>query len=113
MRNKGDLSNFEHGVVVGARPAGLTISETKAAVLWVKIYCCLEMATVTQKKTFVITTIRRGASLNAQHVEPKSRWAAAAEDHTGYHPCQLDRKLKLPSQSQTLKVSAGVSKPHG
>lgn len=50
MRNKGDLSNFEHSVVVGARPACLTISETKAAVLWVKIHCCLEMATVTQKK---------------------------------------------------------------
>lgn len=71
MRNKGDLSNFEHSVVVGARPACLTISETKAAVLWVKIHCCLEMATVTQKnQTFVTTMVRRRASLNAQHVEP-------------------------------------------
>lgn len=71
MRNKGDLSNFEHSVVVGARPACLTISETKAAVLWVKMHCCLEMATVTQKKqTFVTTMVRRRASLNAQHVEP-------------------------------------------
>lgn len=71
MRNKGDLSNFEHSVVVGARPACLTISETKAAVLWVKIHCCLEMATVTKKKkTFVTTMVRRRASLNAQHVEP-------------------------------------------
>ena len=28
MRKKGDLSYFEHGVVVGARRAGLRISET-------------------------------------------------------------------------------------
>ncbi len=28
MRKKGDLSNFEPGVVVGARRAGLSISET-------------------------------------------------------------------------------------
>ncbi len=28
MGKKGDLSDFEHGVVVGARRAGLSISET-------------------------------------------------------------------------------------
>ena len=28
MGKKGDLSDFEHGMVVGARPAGLSISET-------------------------------------------------------------------------------------
>jgi len=27
MRKKGDLSNFEHGMVVGARWAGLSISQ--------------------------------------------------------------------------------------
>ncbi len=28
MRKKGDLSDFEHGMVVGARRAGLSISQT-------------------------------------------------------------------------------------
>ncbi|KAI5086988.1 hypothetical protein C0J45_24461, partial [Silurus meridionalis] len=28
MGKKGDLSDFEHGIVVGARRAGLSISET-------------------------------------------------------------------------------------
>jgi len=29
MGKKGDLSNFEHGMVVGARPAGLSISQSQ------------------------------------------------------------------------------------
>ncbi len=31
----------------------------------------------------------QSTSLNAQHVEPWSRWATAAEDHTGCRSCQL------------------------
>ncbi len=31
----------------------------------------------------------QNTSLNAQQVEPWSRWSTAAEDHTGCHSCQL------------------------
>ncbi len=31
----------------------------------------------------------QNTTLNAQHVEPWSRWATAAEDHTGCRSCQL------------------------
>ncbi len=46
-------------------------------------------ATVTQKKTLDTIKICRIPSLNTQHVEPWSRWATAAEDHTGCRSCQL------------------------
>ncbi len=45
-------------------------------------------ATVTQ----ITTRYNQGmqnTSLNAQHIEPWSRWATAAEDHTGCRSCQL------------------------
>ncbi len=45
-------------------------------------------ATVTQI-TLVTTKVCRIPSLNTQHVEPWSRWAPAAEDHTGCRSCQL------------------------
>ncbi len=37
--------------------------------------------------SLVTTKICRTPSLNAQHVEPWSRWATAAEDHTGCRSC--------------------------
>ncbi len=37
----------------------------------------------------VTTKVCRIPSLNAQHIEPWSKWATAAEDHTGYRSCQL------------------------
>ncbi len=44
-------------------------------------------ATITQ--ITVATKVYRIPSLNAQHIEPWSRWAPAAEDHTGCRSSQL------------------------
>ncbi len=44
--------------------------------------------TLTQQP-LVTTKICRIPSLNPQHIELKSRWASAAEDHTGCRSCQL------------------------
>ena len=41
------------------------------------------------KWALVPTEECRTPSLNAQHVEPWRRWAAAAEEHTGSRSCQL------------------------
>ncbi len=118
---KGDLSDFERGMVVG----GLSISETadllgfshtqpslgftengpkkrkypniRAAVVWTKMpwWCQRRMsrlvrddrkATVTQITTHY-NQVCRIPSLNTQHIEPWSRWAPAAEDHTGCRSC--------------------------
>ncbi len=70
-----------------------------AAVGWTKMPCRCQKrisrlvrddrkATVTQ----ITTCYNQGmqiTSLNAQHVEPWSRWTTAAEDHTGCRSCQL------------------------
>ncbi len=119
MGKKGDLSGFERRTVVGARRTGLSISKTAdllgfspttisrvywewseniqwAAVVWTKMLCwCQKImgrlvrddrkATVTQ----ITPRMQKVPSLNTQHVEPWSRWATAAEDHTGCCSCQL------------------------
>ncbi len=70
-----------------------------AAVVWTKMPCWCQRrmdrlvrddrkATVTQ----IATRYNQGmqnTSLNTQHVEPWSRWAPAAEDHTGCRSCQI------------------------
>ncbi len=40
MEKKGDLSDFVCGIIVGARQAGLKISETAA--MWAKMACWCE-----------------------------------------------------------------------
>ncbi len=42
-------------------------------------------------------------NVNAQHVEPWSRWATAAEDHTGCRSCQL-RRLQFTQAHQNWKI---------
>ncbi len=44
--------------------------------------------TIFLKNALVTTKVCRIPSLNAQHIEPWSRWATAAEDHTGCRSCQ-------------------------
>ncbi len=43
----------------------------------------------TTQITTLINEVCRRESLKAQHIKPWSRWAAAAEQHTGCHSCQL------------------------
>ncbi len=128
MGKKGDLSDFEHEMDVGARRAGLSISKV-LLIYWdfqaqpslgftengpkkskypVSGSCVdenallmsevrgewadwLEMIEMQQllKQPLITTKVCRIPSLNAQHVEPWSRWATAAEDHTGCRSCQL------------------------
>jgi len=83
-----------------------------AAVVWTKMPCWCQRrmgrlvrdnrkATVTQ----ITTRYNKGmqnASLNTQHLEPWSRWAPAAEDHTGCRCCQLSPKLDNRRLKKTL-----------
>ncbi len=124
---EGDLSDFERGMVVGDRRAGLSISKTAdllvlSSTTISRVYrewsekekissewqlcgrkCLVDFrgqrrmsrlvrddrkATVTQITTRYNQGIQN-TSLNAQHVEPWSRWTTAAEDHTGCRSCQL------------------------
>ncbi len=70
-----------------------------AAVVWTKMPCWCQrkvgkLVRDDRKTTVTQTTTRynqgmQNTSLNTQHVEPWSRWATAAEDHTGCRSCQL------------------------
>ncbi len=91
MGKNGDLSDFERGMVVGARRAGLSISKT-ADLLGFSRTTIGFTENGPKKRKYPVSgscVNSNNHSLQPRHVEPWSRWATAAEDHIGCHSCQL------------------------
>lgn len=124
---KGDFSDFEHGMVVGVRGwfeyfwnywtlLGFSWRNHHLRMLWRRENICLidaggqrrvvrllwagGKATVTQ--AMVATKLCRRASLDAQYVEPWSRWATASKEHTGWHSCQAHENWTLKKRENTV-----------
>lgn len=92
MKKKGDLSDFKCGIIVGARQAGLKISET--ADMWAKMACWCE-----SRMLDWLNLLKNNSSLNNTSVQPRY-----AEEHLW-----MDNTLNLEAdglQQQKTKLDA-------
>ena len=140
MWTKFDLSDFHCGMIVGAKMAGWSVSETvnvlgfsSTMVSGVYLKWCIKRKTSSEQqfcgqKHFVDDRVQRRrpdwfelynregrkASQKSQHVKPWGRWIVTAGDHVWFYTCHPGTKIFSCSGkrfNKTGQLKTGNSQP--